>query len=202
MKAFSPSFFYHFVEPANLASIKRHGLLSTERLLEMSGLNKKEKHAFLETHRPGSVTLKSGIVIRGQEPMPPNVLAPALRDGMTPADWYRLLNGFVFLWTNQERVDRHQLAFKGRPQKLLVFDAKLLLENLSRDLYVSPINSGNAMRKAAPRSSKLFVPYHVWLKRGWAEIGGFKRAASSLPAEVIAKGHLPLEPYLIRIESM
>ena len=201
MKNFDPLYFYHFVEPANLASIRRHGLLSTERLLKQSGMGIKESEEFLTSHRPESVTLDNGVIIRGQEPMPPALLERALREGMTPADWYRLLNSFVFLWANRERVTRHQRAFVDRPQLLLVFDAKRLLKELGDEIFVSPINSGNARRKAAARSTKLFVPYHSWIEQGWAEIDGEKRPDSSLPAEITIKGRLSLEPYLIIIEG-
>jgi hypothetical protein len=195
VKRFDPHLFYHLAEPANLASIRAHGLLSTECLLELSGLNSTLREKFLNSHRPGPITLSNGLIIRGQEPMPPKLLAPALRDGITPGNWYRFLNGFVFLWANNER------AFAGTRQVLLEFDAKRLLKDLGDKIFLSPINSGNARRQAVPRSKKLFVPYHTWVNDGWAEIDGKRRADSSPPVEVVLERHLPLHPYLLRIKG-
>lgn len=102
---------------------------------------------------------------------------------------------------NRERVMRHERAFAGTRQLLLVFDAKLLLSDLADEVYLSPINSGNARRRAVPRSSKLFVPYKMWITDGWPEIGGKKRLISSSPVEIVIKGRLPLYPYLIHVEE-
>jgi hypothetical protein len=56
--------------------------------------------------------------------MPPSLLKSALCNDMTPSDWYRFLNGFVFLWANENRLNRHLRAFEGRQQVVLIFDAK------------------------------------------------------------------------------
>ena len=56
---------------------------------------------------------------------------------MTPSDWYRFLNGFVFLWANEDRVNRHLRAFEGRRQAVLTFDANRLLAD---GLHQQPID--------------------------------------------------------------
>lgn len=155
----------------------------------------------LSQHRPSNLVLANGVIIRDQSPMPPRSLAPALPTGMSPSDWYRFLNGFVFLWANKERLDRHLVAFRKRPQTLLVFDAPRLIKERGDDLFLSPINSGNAMRRAAPRSYDLFVPYRIWREEGWPAIQGQARSKSAAPAEIIIKDNLALEPYLIEIRD-
>jgi hypothetical protein len=156
-----------------------------------------ERDAILGSHRPDSLILRDGVHIRDQRPMPPSLLKQALCDGMTPSDWYRFLNGFVFLWANEERVNRHLRAFEGRRQVVLTFDANRLLADLGHRVFLSPINSGNARRNAAARCGMLFTFYHDWLSKGWPIIGSQQRPRSSPPAEVVVKGHLPLNPYLI-----
>jgi len=197
LQRFPPVKFYHIAEPANLASIKLHGLLSAERLVRRTSRRAMGIGAILSGHRAEPLFLRDGVVIRDQKPMPPNLLAPVLRDGMTPSDWYRLLNGFVFLWASEERVNRHLSAFKGKQQVVLTFDARRLLTDLGHRISLSPINSGNARRNAVPRSQALFTPYRDWLSKGWSIIGSQQRPRSSLPAEVVVEGHLPLNPYLI-----
>ena len=197
MKEFRPSHFYHWAEPSNLASIRRHGLLSTERLVALSKLPTRQREQILSQHRPNQLVLPGGIIIRDQAPMPPDSLAKALTEGVSPADWYRFLNRFVFLWADRERAERHRRAFDGRPQALLVFDAVLLLAERHDQVLLSPINSGNARRRPAQRSLRLFVPYQEWMEQGWPVIAGKRRSPSVPPAEIVLEGQLPLEPYLV-----
>jgi hypothetical protein len=144
---FSPHHFYHLAEPENLLSICRYGLLSTERLLDLAQVPENERQVILFQHRPESVVLANGIVIRDQRPMPPHLIARALPKDVPPSAWYRFLNRFVFLWSNRARVERHLRAFAGRPQILLEFDASQLLDKLGDRVYLLPINSGNARRR-------------------------------------------------------
>ncbi|MBV9878812.1 MAG: hypothetical protein JO025_29055, partial [Verrucomicrobia bacterium] len=104
---FAPRYFYHLADPANWPSIRQHGLLSTERLLDLAKVPEKEREAILFHHRPESVVLSNGVTIRDQKPMPPLLLARALPKDVSPSEWYRFLNRFVFLWSNRERVERH-----------------------------------------------------------------------------------------------
>lgn len=83
---------------------------------------------------------------------------------------------------------------------MLSFDARRLLSEEGHRIFLSPINSGNARRAAAPRSRRLFVPYREWIAQGWPAIDGRPRAKTSLPAEIVAEGHLPLKPYVVGIE--
>src|SRR6202040_3445002 len=69
-------------------------------------------------------------------------------------------------------------------------------------VLLSPINSGNARRRPAPRSPRLFVPYHEWSDQGWPVIEGQRRSRSVMPAEIVLEGHLPLEPFLTGIRKM
>ena len=194
---FAPRYFYHLAEPANLASIRRHGLLSTERLLDLVKVPENEREAILFQHRPESVVLANGVIIRDQKPMPPKLLARALPKDVSPSEWYRFLNRFVFLWSNRERAERHLRAFGARPQILLAFDASQLLEQLGDRIFLSPINSGNARRRPAPRSTQIFVPHREWIKSGWRATEGESRPRSSPPAEILVEGNLILEPFLL-----
>jgi hypothetical protein len=194
---FAPRHFYHWAEPDNLASIRQHGLLSTERLLDLAKVPKNQREAMLNQHRPESITLPNGVIIRDQKPMPPHLIARALPKDVSPSAWYRFLNRFVFLWSNRERVERHLRAFGGRPQILLEFDAPLLLEQLGDRIYLSPINSGNARRRPAPRSLRTFVPYREWMKTGWRALDRESRAPRCPPAEILLEGNLPLKPFLV-----
>lgn len=187
---------YHLAEEVNLGSIREHGLLSTARLLAQAGIPEAERCVMLRRHRPECVRLPSGVLIRDQKPMPPKALAPALDNGLTPPDWYELLNGHVFLWPDRDRLERQRRACRGRPQAVLVFDGARLLRDFGGCARVSPINSGNARRRPARRGLDTLRDYAAWAAEGWPDRRGGQR-----PAEVLFSCAIPARPpYLVRIE--
>jgi hypothetical protein len=189
---------YHLAEADNLDSILKHGLLSTERLLELAGLTDQDRADVMRRHRATNVRLPSGALIRDQAPMPPSALASALDDGMEPGDWYALLNSHVFLWPEKERLERQRKACGGRPQFVLTFHAEALLERFGAYASVSPINSGNARRKPARRGRETLLSYRVWKSAGWPT--GHR---SRLPAEFLFKCVVPTAaPYLVDIQEV
>jgi hypothetical protein len=189
---------YHLAEADNLPSILQHGLMSAERLLSLVGMPEAERATMLRRHRPDSFRLSESVLIRDQGPMPPAALARALMDGLEPADWYALLNGHVFLWPDRKRMERQRQACDGRPQALLTFDAAALLDRFGAEAFMSPINSGNARRKPAPRGQDTFVPYANWLRAGWPT-GQRTRP----PAEVLFRCPIPVQaPYMIDIAEI
>ncbi len=185
---------YHLAEASNLPSILLHGLLSTERLLALAGVADEERAEIIRRHRPDCVTLVNGVVIRDQKPMPPKLLASVLADGLQPSEWYARLNQFVFLWPSRERLERQKRAYYPRPQVVLVFDAEFVLSDVGDRALVSPINSGNARRRAARRGPGTLVPYPEWKAHGWGrrdETVGRKRPPSHAPAEILVYQHVP-----------
>ena len=188
----------HLAEADSLASILEHGLMSTEGLLDLARIAEPERKLFLRRHRPENVRLSQGVMIRDQRPMPPAALAPALDDGLSPSDWYALLNGFVFLWPDRERMKRQRRAYASRPQMVLTFNAAALLDHFAADAFVSPINSGNARRKAVRRGRDTLVPYATWLREGWPT-----GQASRPPAELLLRRTIPAKaPYLIDVSTV
>jgi hypothetical protein len=189
---------YHLAEADNLASILEHGLKSTEQLLDLVRLSPRERETLLRSHRSDHVRLSERVRIRDQRPMPPAALAPALQDGLDPGDWYALLNGHVFFWADRERMERQLAACGGRPQVLLMFDGEALLNRFGANAFLSPINSGNARRKPAPRSRETLIPYQVWARDGWPTGQRSRR-----PAEVLFRCPIPpRSPYLIEIVNV
>jgi hypothetical protein len=184
---------YHLAEADSLHSIRKHGLMSAERLLDLVGIAEPQRTMLLRQHRPKGIRLSNGQMIRDQRPMPPAALAGALEGGLEPSDWYALLNSFVFFWPNRERLDRQRRACGERPQVMLTFDSRALLERFGADAFVSPINSGNARRKAAQRGRQTFVPFKEWSQNGWPS--GLRWRP---PAEFLFQCVIPAEPpYLL-----
>lgn len=189
---------YHLAEAPNLPGILADGLLSTALLAERAGMSGGEARVFLRTHRTGNVTLPDGVVVRDQRPMPPALLAPALGDGLAPSDWYALLNAHVFLWPDRDRLERQRGACGERPQAVLTFDAAALLRQFGDHALVSPINSGNARRRPAPRGRDTLVPYRHWAQNGWPS--GARRRP---PAEFLFACPVPAtRPYLLDVAAI
>src|SRR5260370_42294396 len=123
-----------------MRSIRRDGLMSTERLVRRGVGDNAQRDAILGTHRADALILRDGVYIRDQRPMPPSLLKSAVCKDMTPSDWYRFLNGFYFLWANENRLNRHLRDVEGRQQVVLMFYAKRLLADLEHRVFLVTIN--------------------------------------------------------------
>jgi hypothetical protein len=186
-----PAHIYHLAEAANWRSIQLHGLLSTSALLDLTALPKKERDRYEQHHRPDHTELTGGIHIRDQKPMPAEALRRCLVD-LTPAEWYRLLNGKVFFWLDPNRLNRQRGACEQRAQIVLIVDTAQLMSRHADQVSLCPINSGNARRKPAVRGKSTFVPYAEWVKSGWSSeargLGTHGRAGSQSPVELTVEG--------------
>jgi len=184
---------FHLAEADNWPSIQKHGLLCATALLGLAG-NANVDRARVERHRAARTVLSNGAVVRDQTPMPPDALRPCLH-GMTPEEWYALLNSKVFFWADVERLNRHMHACRRHPQVVMVLDAAALLLRYGARATVSPFNTGNARRRPAPRGRTTFVPWLTWCESGWRHeatgLGTRPRSRSHRPAELTVDGAVP-----------
>jgi hypothetical protein len=174
---------YHLLDASNWPSIQRHGLMSAQRLMEAY---QAKEYRGSRCHRPTSRRLAPGVLIRDQRPMPPKALTRCLKSGLSPEDWFEVLNSKVFFWLDPQRLNRQRLACGASPQLALVLNASRLLTNYSAVATVTPINTGNALRAAAARNLTTFVPYERWLIDGWA----YENIPGARPRR---KSHRPVE---------
>lgn len=189
-----PERVYHLAEASNWAAIQREGLHCASTLLDRAGIVGKDRRRWEQEQRPKHAALPDGTWIRDQRPMPPDALARCLV-GMTPAQWYALLNGKVFFWFDTERLNRQRAACSSRPQVVLVVDALRLAEAYADRVALTPFNTGNARRRPATRGGATFVPYRTWLDSGWATeaalLGVRERSRSHAPVEFTVSGSIP-----------
>ncbi len=164
---------WHMAEAGSWPSIRAHGLLSTSALLDRFGVEGAAREAVEAARRPQKVRLGRGpdvsretsplgeepwAVVRDNKPLNERKLARALQDGLTPPDWYRLLNARVFLWLSRERLLRllGAQAYRDEAHDVIeVESAPLLAAHRSR-VTLSPINSGATGPFAAPRGLDTF----------------------------------------------
>jgi hypothetical protein len=161
-----PNTVYHLAEESNWPSIQRDGLLSTSKLLDAAGLAWADRARLERAQRLAHTELPTGVQIRDQRPMPPAALGACLV-GLTPAEWYALINARVFFWFDPDRLNRQRAACEPRPQVVLAVDTAKLVDAYREEVAVTPINTGNARRKPARRGTATFVPYAAWVESGW-----------------------------------
>jgi hypothetical protein len=153
---------YHMAAPDAWPQIVRHGLLSTDALLNLFEVAEPQRTELLTRRRAASVTIShpehGTAVVRDNLPLSESKLAAALTD-MTVEQWLRLLNSKVFFWLQRERVDRllHARAYRNNSHLVITVDTQLLLDHIGDDsVTLSRINTGSTAYLAAPRGSDTF----------------------------------------------
>jgi hypothetical protein len=188
-----PDHVYHLAEASNWPSIRRDGLFPASDLLTRAGVTGDARERLERAQRPDHTELPGGVQIRDQRPMPAAALRACLV-GLSPADWYALVNARVFFWLDPARLNRQRAACGPRPQVVLTVDAAGLMAAHGGRAAVSPINTGNARRRPARRGAATFVPYSEWVELGWAGesvLGTASRKRSHPPAELTFAGPVP-----------
>jgi hypothetical protein len=184
---------FHLAEDGSWESIERHGLLSTSALLDLHGVAGAERAAIELARRPQSVSIAGqGLqpaVVRDQKPMTASALEKCLTGGVTPRDWFEILNGRVFFWLSKRRVTRllGARAYRERPQIVLTVDTRSLVDSYRDRIELSPINSGATIYNPAPRGRSTFVPISDYPFDDWAK----KRGRDNAVVELVVRGGVP-----------
>jgi len=140
---------YHMAEDGSWPNIQRYGLLSTSAILTLYGYCGTEREKFESEWRPQKTIIScdglEDAIIRDQIPMPPDVLKRCLLGGMSPKEWYGLINGRIFFWATWKSLEIFLAAkeYKNSPQLVITVDARLLLERYASRVTLSSINSGS-----------------------------------------------------------
>lgn len=148
--------FYHMAEKDSWPSIKANGLLSTSAVLDRFNVRGAKRAQWEEEHRPEKVLVGLpgvGIQLRDQKPMAPARLRDALTDGTTPSEWYKFLNGRVFMWAQEKRLmgllgARH---YRDLEHDVLTIDSEALLSKYGAKTWLCRMNSGNTWPVPHPR---------------------------------------------------
>ena len=188
------TYVYHMAEAANWPAIQRTGLHSASTLLDIAGILGQNRECLEKHQRLTHTVLPNGVQLRDQRPMPPEALVTCLI-GISPAEWYALINTHIFFWLNPARLNRQRAACEPRPQVVLTVDAGRLLAAYGERIALTPINTGNARRRPARRGTATFVPYAAWVLSAWtseaASLGTSVRSQSHPPVELTIPGSIP-----------
>lgn len=139
---------YHMAEKNAWRDIKTKGLLSTSAVLDRYSVKGARRIAIEEKHRSEKVSIGEPgdqVVLRDQKPMEPSRLAQALQDGITPTQWYKLLNNRVFLWAEETRLFGLLNAryYRALEHDVLTIDTASLMSVYEQTTWLCPMNSGN-----------------------------------------------------------
>jgi hypothetical protein len=168
---------YHMAEQAAWPSIQRHGLLSTAAIVDLFDPSPSVRDAVLSQVRDSSITLRrdglDDVTIRDQLPL--RFLDACLQEGVSRQDFLDALNGRVFFWLTEQRLQRllNAKAYRGRRHLILSIDTRALLAAYATKIELAPYNTGSAHVPNAPnRGPDVFTslsdyPFAFWRgKRG------------------------------------
>ena len=162
---------WHMAHDGAWPALRDHGLMSAKAILDAYGIEGAYREALLRIRRPESVPLERpgmpGAVLRDQKPMSDGALAGCLQGGMSPAQWYELLNAHSFFWLSRDRIWRllRAQAYRSKPQTVVTIDTAGLVAAHRGRIWLSPLNSGSTLFKAQPRGPATFTriaafPFH------------------------------------------
>ena len=148
-------------------------MLSTTALLDLFEVAGDERAAIEAARRPEPVEIThpahGSAWIRDNKPINETVLRRTLV-GMSEADWYRTLNGRVFFWLTQERLNRLRTAppYRERQHDILSLDTGALLAVYEHVVELAHLNSGAVHPSADyPRGAETFrkISEYSWIER-------------------------------------
>jgi hypothetical protein len=166
---------WHMAQDGSWPAIRAHGLLSTQALLDLYGVEGARRAELLSRRRPQSVPLARaglpGAVVRDQKPLTDEGLRRCLDPGLTPQRWYEILNAQVYFWLSRERLRRllGARAYRAAPQTILTLRTASLVAAHRDRVRLSPINSGATIMRPQPRGLRTFrtiADYDLVERRG------------------------------------
>ena len=180
---------YHMTAAGGWEGIRDHGLLSVRQLLDAHGANAETVEAVAFSRRPAQVSLAPGVTIRDNKVLNEKSLARALTGGLSPRDWYGMLNERAFLWANPKRLEKLLAgrAYRDEAHDVLAFDTLPLVRAHADRIEVTPMNTGAAFMRAVPRGRETFVPLGDLPWDDWRA----KRGRADAVVEVAVPGGVP-----------
>jgi hypothetical protein len=178
---------FHVARADAIDRILKFGLFSVTALLDRAGVTGTTRESIECQRRESSVQIidpQMGLVIlRDQRPLTYSGLQRALRDGLSPQDWLRLLNRRVFFWFDLARAERLIAAYPTDAQSVLIFDTARLLASHRESIALSPINSGSTAYVPQPRGRETFLPIEAYPLTDYRKQRGSKRAVAELTVD-------------------
>lgn len=173
---------YHMTAVENWETIQQYGLLSTSKLLDRFEVEDDRRFRLEYQRRPDSEILKHDVygqaILRDNIPLIESRLKSCLQDGLTPKDWYAILNRRVFFWPTQERVMTllNAAAYRSSHQLVIEVSTERLVTEYRDRIELSPMNSGATRPVAHPRGLGTFTALEEYDFEKWRRRRGPTRA--------------------------
>lgn len=167
---------YHMADNASWKGLHRHGLLSTEALLDLFEVCPETRARILARQRTKSEVIEhvthGRAVVRDQKPLIRSRLESCLT-GCSFQEWLDMLNSRVFFWLCKDRLQTLMCAreYCAETHVVLVLDTLRLATDFQDSITLAPMNTGNTRPFAHPRSLRTFsrmaeYPFEERLHRG------------------------------------
>jgi hypothetical protein len=159
---------YHMSHAGSWPSIKRYGLLSTTALLDLFEVDGARREKLERRRRSQSEEIVHPVhgraILRDQQPLNEKKLTNALQDGLSPRDWYVLLNGKVFFWGPESRLRilREARLYEAHRQTIIEIDTPRFLERYADRVSLCHMNSGSTQPMAFDRGVDTFLPLETY----------------------------------------
>jgi len=141
--------------------IQRHGLLSTEALVDQFEIPDPRRCVLLSRCRPDMTAVRHDVhgsaLVRENGLLNKKKLAACLTD-MTVPDFLGVINSKIFFWPTAKRLETLFAAAANRdcPHLILTMDTAPLLYAHAERVTLSPFNSGATVHNAPQRGSETF----------------------------------------------
>jgi hypothetical protein len=168
---------YHLTFASNLPGIRANGLLSTEALADR--FTPEDKAAALDRRRR-CIQQIEGVTLRDQHAADESKMKSCLV-GVTIPEWLTLLNGKIFFFVSQQKVDVFAKSYANYSNVLLEIDTAELLATHAEHASLCRINSGSFLYNPRPRGRASFIPLAAYTYKN-------KR---DTPAELAMDGPIP-----------
>lgn len=152
---------YHMASCGSWPMIQKHGLLSSEKLVELFEVPEPRRTQLLSTQRKNLEVLShprhGTATLRDQKPLSPKNLARCLND-CDAASWYRILNERVFFWLDRERLITLMSAkeYADKEHTVLQIDSAGIVERYADHIELAHMNTGNTLPFPHPRGRHTF----------------------------------------------
>jgi hypothetical protein len=178
---------FHVARTDAIDRILKFGLFSVTALLDRAGVTGKTRESIECQRRESSIQIidpqMGPVILRDQRPLTCSGLQRALRDGLTPRDWFKLLNRRVFFWFDLDRAERLVAAYPADTQSVLILDTSRLLASHKEGISLSPINSGSTAYVPQPRGQETFLPIEAYPLTDYRKKRGRRGAVAELTVD-------------------
>jgi len=167
---------YHMADPRNWDNICKHGLLSTTALLDLFEYDGQSRLEIESQLRIKQFRITHPVYgeafIRDQDPLrnrpSRGIFLEKCLDGITPREWFELLNRKTFFWATETGLNYMLGArlYRNKSHYVITVDTHKLLDNHADQITLSSQNSGS-LYKNEKRSKDTFKSITEYPRMPW-----------------------------------